>query len=286
MHFPVSSLTSPFAFLFSSLLYARANSSCVYGYSPCNKAGLPADFCCQSDLNCLAFNDNKSVICCPKDDECSKISPVSCNIDEQNVANNPSGQVHTTDLTDDLATCEAGCCPKSFTCLNNFCIMDRNVLNSSASNPTARAPSTTSKPITMSTITKSISNGITNTPSASVISGAVSTGTSTRFTAHFAPALGAGLGVPCGIILFASLVFLYRKRRTNKPTGDPQGHDEDDNATRFEHDGIEKIELVGKMLYVVCLVFAEVSLYVALYCFVEALLCVFASVTFPALFRP
>jgi len=122
-------------------LFGRDSTECATtGYSPCNIAGIPANFCCPSNQQCIAFNSDKSAICCPTGQDCKTIAPLSCDITKQNAILSPASQLHSTDLTGTLDTCGSQCCPKGYTCQNSNC-----VLVASASSP-AKASSATSTP--------------------------------------------------------------------------------------------------------------------------------------------
>ncbi|KAI4280460.1 MAG: hypothetical protein L6R38_004435 [Xanthoria sp. 2 TBL-2021] len=136
-------------------LVSRQTSTCsVSGHSPCNKPGIPSNFCCPSGTTCTIFNDNKSAICCPSGRDCKTISPLTCDLNAQNATTHPSNQLHSTDLTGSLQTCGTGtCCPKGYDCSGGNCLM-RSAASSSAkpasstaaAKSTSAAASSTSKP--------------------------------------------------------------------------------------------------------------------------------------------
>ncbi|KAL8909146.1 MAG: hypothetical protein Q9171_005151 [Xanthocarpia ochracea] len=136
-------------------LVRRQASTCASsGYSPCNKAGIPSNFCCPSGTTCTVFNNNKSVICCPNGRDCKTISPLTCDLQAQNATTRPSNQLHSTDLTGTLQTCGTNtCCPKGFACSNGNCVMQaaasssaRPASSTTAAKSTSASASSTSKP--------------------------------------------------------------------------------------------------------------------------------------------
>ncbi|KAL8994055.1 MAG: hypothetical protein Q9169_005881 [Polycauliona sp. 2 TL-2023] len=131
-------------------LVSRQASTCaVSGHTPCNKPGIPSNFCCPSGTTCTVFNSNKSVICCPSGRDCKTISPLTCDITAQNATTFPSNQLHSTDLTGSLQTCGTKtCCPKGFDCAGGNCEMRLSLVSSSApaAKSTSAAASSTSKP--------------------------------------------------------------------------------------------------------------------------------------------
>ena len=130
-------------------LLPRQTSTCATAdYSPCNKAGLPSNFCCPSGSTCLAINNNKSVICCPSGRDCKTISPLTCDLNAQNATLHPSNQLHSTDLTGTLQTCGTNtCCPRGFSCSNGQCVMQATASASvKPASSTGSTPSATSKP--------------------------------------------------------------------------------------------------------------------------------------------
>ncbi|KAL8673466.1 MAG: hypothetical protein Q9168_002133 [Polycauliona sp. 1 TL-2023] len=131
-------------------LVARQASTCAAsGQSPCNKPGIPSNFCCPSGTTCTVFNSNKSIICCPAGRDCKTISPLTCDISAQNATTFPNNQLHSTDLTGALQTCGTStCCPKGFDCSGGNCLMRLSLVSSSSATPASStaAASSTSKP--------------------------------------------------------------------------------------------------------------------------------------------
>ncbi|KAL8787828.1 MAG: hypothetical protein Q9213_002015 [Squamulea squamosa] len=134
-------------------LVSRQTSTCASsGYSPCNKPGIPSNFCCPAATTCTVFNNDKSVICCPNGRDCKTISPLTCDLNAQNATAHPSNQLHSTDLTGTLQTCGTGtCCPRGFTCSGGNCVMQvaaassAKPASSTAAAKTTPAPASTTK---------------------------------------------------------------------------------------------------------------------------------------------
>lgn len=138
-------------------LFSRASASCpLQGYSPCSQ--MPAGFCCESDMDCIAFNNARSVLCCPKGADCSTIAPITCDLSQQDAKLHPANQIHTTSLDGVLETCGDSCCPRGFKCQLSQCIRADNnsassTIKSSATSAfsTASTPSLTGAPLQTST---------------------------------------------------------------------------------------------------------------------------------------
>ncbi|MCJ1348182.1 hypothetical protein MMC31_006413 [Peltigera leucophlebia] len=138
-------------------LVSRASAACpLQGYSPCSQ--MPAGFCCESGMDCVAFNNAQSVLCCPKGADCSTIAPITCDLSQQDAKLHPANQVHTTSLDGVLETCGDSCCPRGFRCQFSQCIRADNRTTSSTTTPsatskfsTASTPSSTDAPLQTST---------------------------------------------------------------------------------------------------------------------------------------
>ncbi|KAI4199577.1 MAG: hypothetical protein LQ350_004530 [Teloschistes chrysophthalmus] len=200
-------------------LLPRQTSTCATAnYSPCNKAGIPSNFCCPSDSICTVFNNNKSVVCCPNGRDCSTISPLTCDLVAQNATLHPSNQLHSTDLTGSLETCGSNtCCPKGFGCTNGQCVMKAVAAASSSSTQAAAtsksasaSASSTSKP--SATTSKSAS-------SASQTAAAAPTSDNTKITpvgfiAGFFP------GMLLGVLLTVAVIICIGRRRAKREEKD------------------------------------------------------------------
>ena len=194
------------------LLSRQTNQCATTGYSPCNKAGLPANFCCPSNQQCIAFNNNKSALCCPSGQDCKTIAPISCDLTKQDVNTSPSGGLHTTDLTGTLAQCGSNCCPQGYSCQNNNCVMQAS--SSTSSKPSSTASHTSTSSTTPSSSTpKSTSASST----ASAIPGSADTKPQCSKIPGAAVAIGLIAGIVIGILLTITVICLIGRRNKKDP---------------------------------------------------------------------
>lgn len=143
-------------------LLPRSSDSCPVSYQQCGSTKLPADFCCPSASTCISLDDASSAICCPAGSDCDFISPVTCDVSQQDAALHPESAVKTTRLNGTLPTCGDDCCPFGYSCQDgNTCKMDK----STASTATAVLPdtSTTTSTTTSHTTTELVSATTTST---------------------------------------------------------------------------------------------------------------------------
>ncbi|KAI4223427.1 MAG: hypothetical protein L6R40_008504 [Gallowayella cf. fulva] len=205
-------------------LVSRQTSTCTAsGYSPCNKPGIPSDFCCPSGTTCTAFNNNKSVICCPNGRDCKTISPLTCDLNAQNATIHPSNQLHSTDLTGTLQTCGTNtCCPKGFSCSNGNCVMQAAA--SSSAKPSSTAPATsTSKPTSTSASTTSKPNSTSGKPAGAAQTSAETTTSSEKHQNDFpVAAVLAGFfpGMLLGALLTVAMIICIGRRRAKREEKD------------------------------------------------------------------
>ncbi|KAG7002221.1 hypothetical protein G7Y79_00028g062420 [Physcia stellaris] len=191
-------------------LLSRQNNQCATpNYSSCNKPGLPGNFCCASNQQCIAFNNNKSAICCPSGKDCKTIEPVTCDISKQDAGKFPASGLHTTDLTGSLEKCGSNCCPKGYSCETNHCAMQ-------SSSSTSKASSTTT-PTSTGSATKS-----TTSTSASTSSTHTALPGSLNPHCNKFPGLAVGIGVAVGFIIgiitvIAAILILGRHRKNHPP---------------------------------------------------------------------
>lgn len=197
------------------LLSRQTNQCATTGYSPCNKAGLPANFCCPSNQQCIAFNNNKSALCCPSGQDCKTIAPVSCDLTKQDVSRSPSGGLHTTELTGTLAKCGSSCCPQGYSCQNNDCVMQTSSTSSKPSS-TASHTSTGSAPPSTST-PKSTSASASASSTASAIPGSADTKPQCSKIPGAAVAIGLIAGIVIGILLTIATICLIGRRNKKDP---------------------------------------------------------------------
>ncbi|KAJ5602122.1 hypothetical protein N7510_011656 [Penicillium lagena] len=146
-------------------LLPESSDSCPISYKQCGSTKLPADFCCPSTSTCISLDNASSAICCPTGSDCAFISPVTCDVSQQDAALHPESAVKTTRLNGTLPTCGDDCCPFGYSCQDgNACKMDK----STASTATAVLPdtSTTTSSTTSHTTTESDSSSTTTSTQA------------------------------------------------------------------------------------------------------------------------
>ncbi|KAJ5959939.1 uncharacterized protein N7479_007089 [Penicillium vulpinum] len=137
-------------------LFSRSSDTCPSSYTRCGTT--PNDFCCPSDSTCISLDQGSSSICCPAGEDCNYISPITCDIQQQNVTLYPESVIKTSRLDDSLPKCGDACCPFGYTCQNNTCSLNQK---------------------TSVTATKSVSSSSTNTATTSVFSSPTKTATAT-----------------------------------------------------------------------------------------------------------
>ena len=194
------------------LLSRQTNQCATASYSPCNKAGLPANFCCPSNQQCIAFNNDKSALCCPSGQDCKTIAPVSCDLTKQDVSKSPAGGLHTTELSGTLAKCGSNCCPQGYSCQNNNCVMQTSSTSSKPSS-TASHTSTGSAPPSTTSAPKSASASST----ASAIPGSADTTPQCSKFPGAAVAIGLVAGIIIGILLTITAICLIGRRNKKDP---------------------------------------------------------------------
>ncbi|KAJ9486516.1 hypothetical protein VN97_g6831 [Penicillium thymicola] len=144
-------------------LLSRSSDSCPSSYTRCGSTELPNDFCCPSDSTCISLDLGSSSICCPAGKNCDYISPITCDIQQQNVTAYPESSVKTTRLGDSLPKCGDACCPFGYTCRgDNTCSLDQK------DSATATTSSPSSSVSTFSTNTASTTATSSTTPQATI----------------------------------------------------------------------------------------------------------------------
>ncbi|KAJ5327419.1 hypothetical protein MYU51_018041 [Penicillium brevicompactum] len=145
-------------------LLPRSSDSCPTSYVSCSNTKLPEDFCCPSDSTCISLDDASSAICCPAGKDCDYITPITCDIQLQNVTLHPESVIKSTRLSDSLAQCGELCCPFGYTCQgNSTCALDKKT----ATTATA-SPSSSSTAVSSSSSTKTTNTTPTVTPQATI----------------------------------------------------------------------------------------------------------------------
>ncbi|KAL2212612.1 hypothetical protein CC79DRAFT_1318554 [Sarocladium strictum] len=123
LHLPLSLLllSSLATAIPTSSLFTRQDTDtniCPAAQSAC-PSSLPTGFCCRTDDRCIALAGNTTVLCCPKDnkDDCDRINPITCNLEQQSPEKNPLAPIKTSVFDVELETCGEGtCCPFGFSC--------------------------------------------------------------------------------------------------------------------------------------------------------------------------
>ncbi|KAJ9133989.1 hypothetical protein NKR23_g10400 [Pleurostoma richardsiae] len=210
-------------------LFERADS-CYTGYSQCPQSGLPDNFCCPADTNCIALAANTTLVCCPTDSECSVIRPISCDLSKEDPEAHPEAEIKTTAVNGTLGHCGEGtCCPFGYSCnTDSLCEKDadQNVapIQSTASGvPTstaaASAASGTSTQLSGVASASASETILTPSPAETTTSApAVSPTDSGSDTSGASPAVIAGsvIGGVLAAVLVGVLACVFLRRRQRK----------------------------------------------------------------------
>lgn len=147
-------------------LLPRSSDSCPTSYDSCG-GSLPSDFCCYSSSTCISLDDATSAICCPSGASCDYISPIVCDVQQQNATSHPKNSVKTTRLDDSLPTCGDACCPFGYTCQgNSTCALDKATSGTATSTSTTSSGTSTTSSSTIDTATAGVT--FTAVPSSSI----------------------------------------------------------------------------------------------------------------------
>ncbi|KAK0618124.1 hypothetical protein B0T17DRAFT_618753 [Bombardia bombarda] len=151
----------------ASEIFTR-QSSCPAKYNQCSDTSLPSSYCCPSSQKCLALAGNTTLICCPSGSDCSRIRPVSCDISQQNVAENPDAVIKTTALDVPLPGCgDNTCCPFGYSCTaDKKCSMNanQNTLPGAVEEPSSTTSATPSSTSSTGTGTDTSTSSTTSSP--------------------------------------------------------------------------------------------------------------------------
>ncbi|KAJ5550782.1 hypothetical protein N7461_005480 [Penicillium sp. DV-2018c] len=207
-------------------LLPRGSDICPSSYTRCSNTKLPNNFCCPPDSTCISLDEASSAICCPAGQDCDYISPIICDIQQQNATLYAQSAIKTTRLNDTLPKCGDACCPFGYTCQGKTCVRTKKASTTSTASSTsttsptttrtgATTPLTTITPVSSSsercTIPTASANLTTSCPS--FPAGAVATG--------FFP--GAVFGTIAALLISLCL----GRRRKNGPEiqeGKPRPH--------------------------------------------------------------
>ncbi|KAH7170736.1 hypothetical protein EDB81DRAFT_753217 [Dactylonectria macrodidyma] len=185
---------------------------------------LPSNFCCAEDTKCIALAGGTTAVCCPTDQDCSLIKPITCNLSEQNVAIRPNASIKTTVFNVELETCGDGtCCPFGYSCnSDNECIMNDDQSEAPSGSDTSASstagPSATSTTNPSSTGTASTTAAPSSTTVPSESSGSDDDSDSNNSGPATTSIIGGVIGGCLVLLVIAIIVFLCIRRR-NKGDG-------------------------------------------------------------------
>ena len=215
----------------SDLVFAR-DDVCggVKGLSRCAQAGLPDNFCCGEDTNCMSLAGDTTVLCCPKGSSCDSINPIVCDLTLQDASKNPSAAIKTTVLGGKLDTCGGGCCPFGYSCVDDSCLIDDDQSKKPAGAPKdAPTSSATGKPKTSTPSPTSTSDATSalGKPTETEADGDVVTKPPPTEEPHSdgfptAAVVGGVVGSVAGVIALTALIMVFRHRRKQ---ADKKRHD-------------------------------------------------------------
>ncbi|KAJ5719748.1 hypothetical protein N7493_007326 [Penicillium malachiteum] len=211
-------------------IFSRSDD-CPSSYDYCGW-DLPSNFCCASSTSCISTDSETTIICCPSGESCDYISPITCDIQQQNATAHPESSIKTTLLNGTLPTCGEKCCPFGYTCENSLCAMNTNETThtttfASASTATSTSGSSTStdtSTITSTASTTDTAAGATFTPVTTSVSAtslnaeSKSSTTTTSSSSYPTKAVLAGFfpGAIFGAILALLISNCLRRRRQKK----------------------------------------------------------------------
>ncbi|KAK4863511.1 hypothetical protein LT330_002289 [Penicillium expansum] len=133
---------------------------------------------CSSGSTCISLDQGSSSICCPAGQDCDYISPITCDIQQQNATAYPSSVIKTTRLGDSLPKCGDLCCPFGYTCQGNTCSLNQKTSTTATASVSSSSASTTSS----TSASSSSSSSSTNTATPSVSSSSINTASSSSTT--------------------------------------------------------------------------------------------------------
>ncbi|QQK41497.1 GPI transamidase component PIG-S [Penicillium digitatum] len=126
---------------------------------------------CSSGSTCISLDQGSSSICCPAGQDCDYISPITCDIQQQNVTAYPESVIKTTRLGDILPKCGNECCPFGYTCQGNTCALNQKTSTTATASASSSSASTSSP--------SSVSSSSTSKADPSESSSSINTASST-----------------------------------------------------------------------------------------------------------
>ncbi|KAJ5163138.1 uncharacterized protein N7500_004968 [Penicillium coprophilum] len=146
-------------------LIPRSSDACPTSYTRCGSTNASNDFCCPSDSTCISLDQGSSSICCPAGKDCNYISPITCDIQQQDVTIYPESVIKTTRLGESLPKCGDACCPFGYTCEGGkTCSLNKKTSTTATAIVSA---SSTNKELSATTTTSPVSSSSTNPASSS-----------------------------------------------------------------------------------------------------------------------
>ena len=164
---------------------------------------FPPGFCCPETSECVPFNNQQDVMCCPRGSNCKVITPTDCTINAYNATAHPENPIHLKDLGVQLAKCGSNCCPPGYKCNGqNLCVMT----NPSATGSAAASTVASTTAPTLSIATGAASNSASATSTSLAGSEACA---SVAAECNPFPATAVLVGLFPGIIIGSLLTFLF-----------------------------------------------------------------------------
>lgn len=208
-------------------LLPRSGTCSLAGFAPCNQDGLPENFCCPTTTICMPFNNRKSAICCPTGQNCSIITAISCDINQQNATLYPASELFSTDLSGTLESCNGNmCCPKGYTCQSGQCAVVNSSTTASTSSTSSASFSTSSQTTTSSSsslFASATTSQTSTSPTATLIPSGQAKTNGTLLQPHCPQFTAAGTlvgffsGLASGILLTVIFLCCFGHRRHRDP---------------------------------------------------------------------
>ena len=111
-------------------------------------AGFPSNFYCPAFASCNSLaSDDAIAICCPRNQDCSTLKPIDCDAGSSNATDTPWKDLLSSTPVN-LSSCGKACCPPTYTCRDDQCVLHTSVRIDEAA---GRGPRTTGA--TASTLT-------------------------------------------------------------------------------------------------------------------------------------
>ena len=202
-------------------LFSRSSDACPSSFTRCGNTKLPNDFCCPSDSTCISLDQGSSSICCPAGSDCDYISPITCDIQQQNVTIYPESVIKTTRLGDSLPKCGDACCPFGYTCQGDkTCSLNKKTSTTATASVSSTSTNTASS---STTHTSSATPQATITPVPSPSSEKSSNSTTCAAVSTSCPSFPAGAiaagffpGAVFGAVAALLVTFCFRRARKDE----------------------------------------------------------------------